>query len=60
MATTRSIFNVSTVEIDVCRFDELIRKEEKLNIIEKIMKTDGLISIQILNAILECGEESYE
>lgn len=40
MANRGLLCGAATVEVDMWRYDELLRKEERLNIIEKLIKNE--------------------
>ena len=48
----------ATVEVDMWRYDELLRKEERLNIIENMVKNE--ISVNEAFTILKCNNEVVE
>lgn len=49
-----------TVEVDMDRYDELLRKEEKLNIVAKLIIKSNLVSFKTLETILEGVEVKHE
>lgn len=58
MGNRSLLCGAATVEVNMTRYDELVRKEEKLSIIENLLK-DRNVSIEIFNLIMD-GDEVAE
>lgn len=58
MGNRSLLCGAATVEVNMTRYDELLRKEEKLNIIENMVKNG--ISVNEAFTILECNNGVVE
>ena len=58
MANRGLLCGAATVEVDMWRYDELIRKEERLSIIENMVKNG--ISVNEAFTIIECDNKVVE
>ena len=55
MGNRSLLCGAATVEVDIRRYDELVRKEERLNVIETMIKKE-CSSKEIFNFLM-CDEE---
>ena len=59
MANRSLLVGTATVEVDMWRYDELLHKEEKLTIIENLLK-NTITPIEIFSVIMGGVEVEHE
>ena len=55
MANRSLLCGAATVEVDMLRYDELVRKEERLNIIENLIKNEISVT-ELFTIFMDNGE----